>query len=117
MQFMKTLKALISLAIVAFGFYVGIKVVPVYFNYYQFQDAIEEEARVQSYTGKSEEDIRDSVWKKAQELELPIASRDDLKVERTGNSVSIATQYTVHIDIPIHPFDLNFQPTTKGKQI
>ena len=114
---MKSLKALISLAIVVAVFYVGFKVVPVYFSYYQFQDAIEEEARIQSYTGKSEDDIRETVWKKAQQLELPIASPEALKVERTGSSVSIQTEYTVHIDIPIHPFDLNFKPNTKGQQI
>jgi hypothetical protein len=114
---MKTLKALISLLIVVAVFFVGFKIVPVYFNYYQFQDAIEEEARIQSYTGKSENDIRETVWKRAQQLDLPIASPDDLKIERTGSSVSIETEYTVHIDIPIHPFDLNFKPNTKNKQI
>jgi hypothetical protein len=114
---MKSLRAIIALAIVAFAILVGVKVVPVYFNYYQFQDSIEEEARIQSYTGKSVNDIRETVWKKAQQLELPISSPDDLKIDRTGNTVSIETEYTVHIDIPFHPFDLKFEPNTKNKQI
>ena len=114
---MKTLRGIIALAIVGFGFYVAIKVVPVYFDYYQFQDSIEEEARIQSYTGKSVNDIRETVWKRAQQLELPISSPDDLKIDRTGSSVSIQTEYTVHIDIPFHPFDLKFEPNTKNKQI
>jgi hypothetical protein len=114
---MKTLRGVIALAVVGFAFFVAIKVVPVYFDYYQFQDAIEEEARIQSYTGKSVNDIRDTVWKKAQQLELPIASPEDLKIDRTGNTVSIQTEYSVHIDIPIHPFDLKFEPNTKNKQI
>lgn len=114
---MKTLRGIIAVAIVASAFYVAFKVVPVYFAYYQFQDAIEEEARIQSYTGKSVDDIRESVWKTAQQLELPLSSPDDLKIDRTGSSVSIQTEYTVHIDIPIHPFDLKFEPNTKNKQI
>lgn len=114
---MKTLRGIIALAVVGFAFYVAFKVVPVYFDYYQFQDAIEEEARIQSYTGKNVNDIRETVWKRAQQLDLPLASPDDLKVERTGNTVSIQTEYTVHIDIPIHPFDLKFEPNTKNKQI
>ena len=114
---MKTLRGIIALGVVGFAFYVAIKVVPVYFDYYQFQDAIEEEARIQSYTGKSVNDIRETVWKRAQQLDLPLSSPDDLKVERTGNTVSIQTEYTVHIDIPIHPFDLKFVPNTKNKQI
>ena len=114
---MKTLRGIIALAIVGFAILVGVKVVPAYFNYYQFQDAIEEEARIQSYTGKSVNDIRETVWKKAQQLELPIASPDDLKVDRTGNTVSIQTEYTVHIDIPFHPFDMKFEASSKNKQI
>ncbi len=114
---MKSLRALIAILILVAFVLVGIKVVPVYFNYYQFQDAIEEEARIQSYTGKSVDDIRTTVWKKAQDLDLPINSPDDLKVERTGNSVSIETEYAVHIDVPVHPFDLSFKASSKNKQI
>ncbi len=116
-QSMKNLRALIAVVVVVAGIYVGIKVVPVYFDYYQFQDAIEEEARVQSYTTKSVDDLRQSVWKKAQDLELPLTSPDQIKVERNGSSLSIETEYTVHIDIPIHPFDLNFQAKASNKII
>jgi hypothetical protein len=114
---MKTLKALIGILVVVSVFYVGYRVVPVYFNYYQFQDAMESEARLQSYSTKTESDIRDSMWKKAQEYEIPLTSPEQIKVERTGNSVSISTQYTVHIDLPVHPFDLDFKPNSKNKQI
>jgi hypothetical protein len=114
---MKSLRGIVALVIVVAVFYVGFKVVPVYFDFYQFQDAIEEEARINSYTGKSVNDIRETVWKKVQQLELPLTSPDDLKIERTGNMVSIQAEYTVHIDVPIHPFDLKFQPNTKNKQI
>lgn len=114
---MKTLRGLIAIFIVVAAIYVGVQVVPVYFNYYQFQDAMEEEARIQSYTGKSESDMRETMWKKAQQLELPIASPEAIKVERTGTSVAISTEYTVHIDLPVHPFDLKFEATTKNKQI
>jgi hypothetical protein len=114
---MKTLKGLIALFVIVSAVYVGYKVVPVYFDYYQFQDAVEQEARIQSYTGKSEADIRDTMWKKAQQLELPLTSPEQIKVERTGTSIAISTEYTVHIDLPIHPFDLKFQPNSKNKQI
>lgn len=112
---MKTLKLLISLVVVGAAFYLGYLVAPVYWNYYQFQDAIESEARIQSYTGKSEADMRETVWKKAKQLEIPLNSADDIKVQRNGSTVAISTQYTVHIDIPVHPFDLNFAPSTQNK--
>jgi hypothetical protein len=114
---MKTLKTLIALAVLIAGIWVGVKVVPAYFTYYQFQDAIEQEARIQTYSTKTADEVRQMVWKKAQDYELPLASPEDIKVERTTGSVSIETEYTVHIDVPIHPFDLKFQASTKNKQI
>jgi hypothetical protein len=112
---MKTLKTLIVLAVIVSAVWVGFLVVPAYWNYYQFQDAVAEEARVNSYTPKSEADMRDSIWKKAQQMELPIPSEEEIKVQRNGTSVAISTQYTVHIGVPIHPFDLNFQPSSQNK--
>ena len=113
---MKTLKLLIVFAVIGAAAYVGVLVVPVYWSYYQFQDAVESEARIQTYTQKSEAEIRDTMWKKAQQLDLPLAKAEDIKVERAQGSVSISTAYTVHIDIPVHPFDLNFQPQSQNKR-
>jgi len=114
---MKLLRGTIAIFILIAGLYVGYKVVPLYFNYYQFQDAMEEEARIQSYTSKSESDMRETMWKKAQQLELPLASPEAIKVERNGGTVSISTEYTVHIDLPVHPFDMKFAPNSKNKQM
>jgi Domain of unknown function (DUF4845) len=114
---MKKLQALIALLVVVAGAWVGMEVVPAYFNFYQFQDAMEEEARIQSYSSKSEDDMRSTMWKKAQDLELPLSSPESIKVERAGSTVSISTEYTVHIDVPVHPFDLKFAANTKNKQI
>ena len=112
---MKTLKLLIVFAVIGAGIYLGVLVIPVYWNYYQFQDDIASEARINSYTNKSEADMRDSVWKKAKQYELPLTTEDQIKVQRQGNVVAISTQYTVHIAYPIHPFDLNFQAATENK--
>jgi hypothetical protein len=112
---MKNIKGLIVVAVIASAAYVCYLVVPAYWNYYQFQDAVAEEARVNSYTPKSESDMRDTIWKKAQQLGLPLNSEEDIKVQRNGTAVAISTEYTVHIDIPIHPFDLNFQPSSQNK--
>lgn len=112
---MKTLKALIVFGCIGAAFYVAFLVAPVYWNYYQFQDAIAEEARINSYTPKSEIDMRDTVWKKAQQLDIPLGKPEEIKVQRAGSNVAISTEYIVHIDIPVHPFDLKFAPSTQNK--
>ncbi len=50
----------------AMGF-VAIKIVPVYFANYQFQDSIESESRfaLTGYPKKTPDDVRNDIWNKA----------------------------------------------------
>lgn len=113
---MKTIKALFGLLVVAGMFYVGYKVLPPYFANYQFEDVIKNETDMNSYSGKSEQEIRDNVVKKARDLDIQLTS-DQVKVQRNGPELAISADYTVHIDIPMYPFDLHFTPSSKNKKI
>jgi hypothetical protein len=115
--FMKTLRALAGLFVVVAVFYVAFKLIPPYFNEYQFEDAISQEARYSAYNQqKSDQDIRDSVAKKAIELDIPLTS-DQIKVQRNGSEISISADYQVHVDLPGYPLDLKFHPNTKSKRL
>ena len=111
---MKRLRALFGLLLVGGGFYVAWMLIPPYFDNYQFQDIIENEARQNTYSGypKSEEDIRTSVFKKAQDLEIPIKP-EQIQVSRKGPEVVISADYTVHVDLPLYPVDLEFHPSSR----
>jgi hypothetical protein len=113
---MKALRSLLGFAIIAAGIYLAWMVIPPYFKAYQLEDTIEQEARLNSYTSKSEEDIKTAVFRKAQELELPIRS-EQIKVQRMGGTVSIDVEYTVHVDLPFYPLDLRFNPSSKNRAI
>lgn len=110
---MKSLKALLSIAIFAALVYTAFRVVPVYLSNYQFQDAIEDEARQDTYLPKTEEDIRQAVLKKAQSLDIPLTA-EQVKVTKRANSVAISAAYTVHVDLPVHPMDFSFTPATQN---
>ena len=56
---------------------------PPYFSNYQFQDALKTESQMTTYTTKTEDVIRDEVFKKAQEMDVPI-TREQIKVVRNG---------------------------------
>ncbi len=112
---MRSLKALLAFAVFIGLVYVAYRIVPVYMSSYQLQDAIEEEARLDAYSNKPEQDIKDSIFKKAQSLDIPITS-DQIKVQRQGAGVSISTAYTVHIDLPVHPLDLSFTPNSASRR-
>lgn len=113
---MKSIKALFGVFIVAAAFYLAYKVMPPYFANYQFEDVVDNEAKMNSYTTKSEQEIRDGLVKKARELDIPLTA-EQVKVQRMGTELAISADYTVHIDIPFYPFDLHFTPASKNKRI
>ena|SRR5579864_3328802 len=113
---MKTIKALFGLFVVVAMVYLGVKVLPPYFANYQFEDVVDNEAKMNSYNQKSEQEIRDGLLKKAHDLEIPLTS-DQVKVQRMGSELAISVDYSVHIDIPVYPFDLHFTPSSKNKRI
>jgi hypothetical protein len=102
--------ALLVLGAMIFGI---VTIVPVYFANFQFQDAIQTEAKfaLTGYPKKSLDDLREDVYKKAQELDIP-ATRDSIRVDVDPNRgyVDIGLDYSVPIDLKVYQFTLQFHP-------
>jgi hypothetical protein len=117
---MGTIKLVLVFGVLAFGVYVGAQVIPPYFANYQFQDDIQSEAKLSTYSTKTEDSIRDEIFKKAQDLEIPV-TKDQIEVQRSGSpstgSVYIGCSYIVHVDLPGYPMDLTFHPESKNKGV
>ena len=111
---MKQIKALLGLAVVIAAFYAAFKIMPPYYNQLQFQDAVETEARTQSYTTKSKSEIRDIIVKKGAEQGITLRPQQ-VEVHRSGAEVSIGVDYVVHVDMAVYPFDLNFHAGSKNR--
>jgi hypothetical protein len=105
------LNLLITLIVLAALAFTAIKIVPVYVEAYQFQDSIEAESRfaLTGYPKKSLDDIKDDIFKKVQELDIP-AKREDIRLNVTNGSVEIGLDYTVPIDLKFYQFNLQFHP-------
>ncbi|MGA2718889.1 MAG: hypothetical protein ABSF78_07970, partial [Candidatus Acidiferrales bacterium] len=88
-----------------------IKIVPVYFANYQFQDSIESESRfaLTGYPKKTPDDVRNDIWNKAKELGIP-AQKDSIKIAMDNGSVDIGLDYAVPIDLAVYQFTLQFHP-------
>lgn len=109
---MKTLKALIGLAIVAGVVMFLVGVAPPYFYNYQFKDDVEQEARFaySSVPPKTDEDIRANLMRKAVEYEIPIKP-EQIQITRSGSAVQISIPYTVDVKfITGHTYRLQFNP-------
>ena len=102
---------LVTLAIFAAMIFTAVKVVPVYVDNYQLQDAIESESRfaLTGYPPKGQNDVREDVWKKIQELGIP-AKKEDIRVSITNGRVDIGLDYTVPIDLAVYQLTLQFHP-------
>ncbi len=111
---MKALRAILGVVFVVVALYAIVKLVPPYFHNYQFQDVIADEARMNTYTSKSEEDMRETIWQKAKDLDIPI-TREQINVQRIAGGVAISVDYTVHVDFPVYPVDLQFHSSSKNK--
>ena len=115
---MDSIKLFFGLFIIVAALYLCVELVPPYYANYEFKDAIQTEALFSANNAKSEDDIRETIFKKAQALEIPI-TRESIKVEKQGINgsgfVSIAVPYTVHVDIPGYPFDLHFDASVTNK--
>jgi hypothetical protein len=101
----------VTLAVLGAMIFTGVKVVPVYFENYQFQDSLESESRfaLTGYPKRNEEDIRDDIMKKAQDLDIPL-QRDAIQVELGNGKVDISMDYSVPIDLAVYQFTLQFHP-------
>lgn len=112
------LSLLITVAILGSMVFGAIQIIPPYFANYQFQDAIETESRfaLTGYPKRSQDDIQNEVFKKAQDLGLPV-KHDDIKVDMTTGTVAISTDYSVPIDLKVYQFTLQFHPHADNHSI
>jgi hypothetical protein len=97
-----TMSLIFTLAIVGALVFTAFKIVPVYVDKYQMQDAIETESRfaLASYPKKNADDIRNDVLKKAQDVGVPVKS-EDIQVTVTNLGVDISLDYSVPIDLAV----------------
>ncbi len=98
------------------AFYVAWNVIPPYFNNYQLQDALDDIARKNSYTGLSDDDIKKTVVTKASSEDIKLRE-DQVIVTRTQDGLGISVKYQVHVDMVVHPVDLNFTANSLNKRI
>jgi hypothetical protein len=115
---MSTLKPIFGVAVFAACVYLIWMLVPPFFHNWQFQDFVEQSAKENTYAyNRSEDQVRQIVFKEAQSDNIPLTSPDQIQVTKTGTTCSISVQYTVHVDLPIFPQDFHFTAASANKNI
>jgi hypothetical protein len=110
------LKAVFYTVIIVLIVYSAFKIVPVYIQDYQLSDKMQETARFAVVNRYNEDQIRDTIFKEIQSLEIP-ARREDIKVSSSQSVVRISVDYTVPVDLFFYHMDLHFTPSSENKSI
>jgi hypothetical protein len=111
---MKELRSIFALVVLFVGGFVIYSIVPAYWGDFKLGRLIEEQSIVHTYNEKSEQEIAKTIAQKAQDINVPI-SPEQVKVQRVAGGLAITAEYTVHVDLPIVPLDLNFKTATSNK--
>ena len=114
------MRIVFSLALIVALIFLGLKFVPVYYGNYSFSDFVDDESKRTSYSSSTTADsIRDEVYKKAQELDIPL-TKEQIRVEKpTGGGgvapVVINADYDVHLDLLVTTTNLHFVVGSQNK--
>lgn len=98
------------------GFYVAWNLIPPYFHNYQLQDDLDDVARRNTYTGTNDDDIKKMVQQKAQAEDISL-KENEITVSRGANGLSISVKYQVHVEMAVHPMDIDFAAISYNKRI
>ena len=113
---MGKIKAVVALVLIFGSIYVGWNMIPPYFHKYEFQDELDDIARRNSYTGKTDDDLRALIIQKASSMDIPL-KEDQITITRTSDGLGISVHYHIHVDMVVHPVDLDFTAASMNKRI
>jgi hypothetical protein len=111
-----TIKAILWTAILIYGAFVAYRIIPAYVAEYQLSDKMQEQARFAVVNHYSEDQIRDTIFKTVQDLEIP-AKKETIKVVSNQSVVKISLEYTVPVDLLVYHLDLHFTPSSENKSL
>lgn len=113
---MKELKSIFGLLLLLVGGFVLYKVLPAYWGDFKLGRLLEDQAITATYSNKSEAAIASDIAQKANAFDVPL-SPEQVTVRRGAADLTITAVYSVHVDMPFYPIDLNFKTASKNKDV
>jgi len=113
---MKELRSIFGLLLLLVGGFVLYKILPAYWGDFKLGRLLEDQAVVYTYNKKSDQDIANSIVQSARGFDVEL-SPDQVTVQRGSGDLTITAEYSVHVELPFHPIDLNFKTVSNNKNI
>ncbi|MCC6928685.1 MAG: hypothetical protein IT359_06795 [Gemmatimonadaceae bacterium] len=105
------LGCLFSLLIAVTVVYFGVNIGEVYWRYYQFRDAMQQEVRFAR--SRSDDDIVRHLRALVDSIGLPDEA-GRVRVQRSQRSISIFSEYSEHVELPLFVREFRFRPQADG---
>jgi hypothetical protein len=103
---------LVALAVVGIGVFLGVKIIPVRINAYEFRDYVEQECRTAALT-RDDKRIAKNIMEKAGDLELPL-QRKNLSLKRTSSEMVIKASFEMPIDLKVTTYNFRYEVNTRA---
>ena len=117
---MDTFKVVLTFGVLIALIIVGVKIIPPYYENYQFEDTLKNDVLQATYSNRSIDDLRVLVIKHAQEYDIALTPQQ-VHIVRTGGfgtgTLEIDAQYTVPVEFPGYATSLDFHPSTSNKGV
>jgi hypothetical protein len=107
------LKAVIWITLLGAFIFVCVKVGPVLFSEYQFQDAMQTTARFATIYRQSPEEIRKTLVQEAKAKDIPVEP-ENIHVTNDAGNVKISADYSVTVDLQVYQLTLNLHPSASN---
>jgi hypothetical protein len=82
---------------------------PIYVDNLKLQGFVAEITRRADSRSQSDEALRQTILRKAIELDLPVKA-DNVQIERRPEELRIQVRYFVRVNLPLYTVDLHFYP-------
>lgn len=112
---MEKLKALVGIIVIVGGFYVAWNMIPPYFHNGQFQEELDDIARHYTYRSVGDDELKQKVIEKAKSMDINL--KEEQVTISHDSGLGITVKYTVHVDLIVHPTDLDFTANSLNKRI
>ncbi|MDR3762997.1 MAG: hypothetical protein P4M01_02770 [Acidobacteriota bacterium] len=113
---MAKVKTLLSVLVLLGMFYGLYLVLPTYWADYKFSRVVDDAAVEYTYKPQEDAKLPDVMVERAAAVGVVIGPKQ-VDVNRRGPELGIVVTYTVHIDNPLYPFDLDFKTATKNHDV
>lgn len=109
-----SLKRVIAIAVFGGAIYAASQYIPPYIDFYVFNDFIRQEVKYAVSARHTTSQVKQSVFAKARELQLPIVEKD-IRITRKGPTFTLEVGYFIPIDLKFYQHDLTFNHSETGE--